>query len=30
MPFISLLVKVIPEPLVDGNFWLGSFIPLLT
>ena len=28
--FISLSVRVIPEPLPDVNFLLSSFIPLLT
>ena len=27
--FISLIVRVIPEPLLDVNFLLSSFIPLL-
>ena len=29
MSFISLFVRVIPEHLLDANFLLSSFIPLL-
>ena len=28
--FISLFVRVIPEALLDVNFWLSSFMLLLT
>ena len=28
--FISLFVKVIPEPLLDVNCFFSSFIPILT